>query len=376
MTPQRDNLELMTTVRARRFNGAMLTTAREALFLSQGELAKKLKVSQPLVARWEVETAKPDEEQITQLSRALEIREEFFFIDRPKRLAHLSDYYHRSFTRATRKNVKAIHARCNIIDIQIDRLLTIGEAPKDVIPNFDPRERELNPEKIADLSREAMDIKRGPILDLVSVIEACGAIVIDRNLEIDDMDALCRWVPGLPKLFFLNGAKPPDRTRHSLAHELGHTVMHFGHDTEYKIAEKQANSFAAAFLMPSQDIRRDMHSFLTIADLAAIKRKWRVSMQSAARRAFSIGAIDDRRYKWLCIQMARNGWKKSEPVSIHGETPTAFTNLLRQHLQNDFTKKDLADLLLINEATLENMLIDATSPTYLDNGVRLRVVRD
>ncbi|MDO8625003.1 MAG: helix-turn-helix transcriptional regulator, partial [Candidatus Diapherotrites archaeon] len=134
----RDNLEISTPSSAhqRRFNGAMLATAREALFLSQGELAEKLHLSQPLVARWEVESSQPNEEQIDLLSRELAVRKEFFFVDRPRRLASMSDYYHRAFAKATRRDVKAIHARCAIIDIQIDRLLALGELVEDVIPDI------------------------------------------------------------------------------------------------------------------------------------------------------------------------------------------------------------------------------------------------
>lgn len=376
--PRRDGLDMNATSPARhkRFNGDMLTTAREALFLSQGELANTLGVSQPLVGRWEVESSQPNDSQIDLLSRKLAIRREFFFIDRPRRLASMSDYYHRSFAKASRKAVKAIHARCNIIDIQIDRLLQLGEVRDDLIPDIDPIEDGHTPEQIAALAREAMDVGPGPIPDLVAVIERCGGIVIDRNLEIDDMDALCRWVPELPKLFFLNGAKPPDRIRHSLAHELGHTVMHFGRDLDYKIAEDQANKFAAAFLMPARDIRKDFRGSVTLADLAAIKRKWRVAMQSAAMRALAIGAIDKRQHKWLFVQFSSNGWRKSEPVSIQGETPTTFANLLQQHLDKGVSRSDLASLLLVSEETIGKMLIDAHSPTYYENGVRLRVVRD
>jgi len=376
---QRDNLEITTPASPYlpRFNGAMLTAAREALFLSQEELAGRLGISQPLVGRWEVGSSQPNEAQIGLLSQKLAVRREFFFVDRPRRLASMSDYYHRAFAKATRKNVKAMHARCTIIDIQIDRLLNLGEIQEDKIPDIDPTEDGLNPDKLAALAREEMGIGAGPIPNLVAAIEKCGGIVIDRNLEIPDMDALCRWVPELPKLLFLNGAKPPDRIRHSLAHELGHTIMHFGRDVDHKVAEDQANAFGAAFLMPADQIRRDFRGgSVTLADLAAIKRKWRVAMQSAARRALSIGIIDSQRYKWLFIQMSQNGWRKSEPVSIPGETPSTFTNLLQQHLDKGFSRSDLANLLYVNEDTIDKMLVDAKSPTYQDNGVRLRVVRD
>lgn len=354
----------------------MLTTAREAMFLSQSELAEMLGVSQPLVARWEADDTSPNQEQVSALSHKLRVRSEFFFVDRPRRLANMAEYYHRALAKASRKDVKAIHARCNILDIQIDRLLQITEVLDNRIPDFDPESPGFDAETIADLARQEMGIGPGPIRNLVGAIESCGGVIIDYDLTIPEVDALCRWVPAMPKLFFINGAKPADRIRWSLAHELGHTIMHFGRDLDQKTAEDQANKFAAAFLMPAKDIRGDFRRPVNLPDLAAIKRKWRVSMQAAAKRAESIGVIDKQRLQWLFVQMSRNGWRKSEPVSIAGETPTAFTNLLQQAIDKGFTKKDLADWLFVFEDTIDTMLIDARSPSYQDSGVRLRVVRD
>lgn len=226
------------------------------------------------------------------------------------------------------------------------------------------------------MARTAMGIGPGPILNLIEEIERCGAIVIDRQLEVDGVDALCRWVPEMPKLFFLNGAKPADRIRFSLAHELGHTVMHFGRDYDPKVAEDHADAFASAFLMPAADIRGDFRDGIRLADLAAIKRKWRVSMQAAARRAHSLGIIDARRYQSLCIQMSRKGWRKAEPVVIDGESPTTFVWLLKTHLDLEYSRADLAKLLLVSEETLERMIADADAPTFHEQGVRLRLLRD
>lgn len=380
MPSQNDNLKSVSASQhaspGARFNGAMLTTAREAKFLSQGELAEMLGVSQPLVARWEADNSSPNQEQVSSLSQKLGVRSELFFVDRPRRLASMSEYYHRALAKASRKDVKAIQARCSILDIQIDRLLQITDNSEDNIPDYDPESPGFDPETIADLARKDMGIGPGPIRNLVGAIESCGGIIIDYDLTIPEVDALCRWVPAMPKLFFINGTKPADRIRWSLAHELGHTIMHFGRDLDQKTAEDQANKFAAAFLMPAKDIRGDFRRPVNLPDLAAIKRKWRISMQAAARRAESIGFIDKQRLQWLFVQMSRNGWRKSEPVPIAGETPTAFTNLLHQAIDKGFTKRDLADWLFVFEDSIDKMLIDAQSPSYQDSGVRLRVVRN
>lgn len=358
-----------------RFNPDMLITAREARFLTQSKLANEMNISQPLVGKWEAGISAPNQDQVALLAETLCVQPELFFVDRPRRLASMSDFYHRSLSKARRSDVKAIHARCNIVDLQVDRLLSLSDLPKDRIPDIYPDNHAGDIDKIASMARVAMNIPPGPILNLVDAIEGCGAIIIDRDLEVDDVEALCRWVPELPKLFFINGARPADRIRFSLAHELGHTVMHFGRDSDLAIAERQANAFASAFLMPAKDIRRDMRPDMVLADFAALKRKWRVSIQSLVKRANSLEAIDKTRYESLFVQISRNGWRKTEPIAIDGETPKVFARLLNKHIEAGYSRSDLAKLLFVSERDIDEMLTDESSPTWGEDGTRMRLAR-
>lgn len=358
-----------------RFNAVMLSTAREARSLSQTAVSEKLHVSQALVSKWEQGLAFPDGSQIDALSELLRVQRNFFFVDRSRVLASMSDFYHRALAKALRSDLKTIHARCSIMDLQVDRLLGLAELPEDRFPDIDPDNHMGDVERIALMSRTRMGVEPGPIKNLVALIESCGGIVIDRDLEVDDVEALCRWVPGLPKLFFVNGGRPADRIRFSLAHELGHTIMHFGRDCDPKLAEDQANGFASAFLMPAQEIKRDLKWSLTLTDLATLKRKWRVSMQAIARRAWALKVIDDARYKSLCIQISRNGWKKSEPVGVDGESPRAFLQLVRAHELAGYSVRDLSELLFVSDEDVLNLLASACAPNWETDGVRLRLVR-
>lgn len=358
----------------KRFNPAMLATARQAQSMSQADVAEELAISQALVGKWEAGLSEPDDQQVDSLANVLRIQPEFFFVDRGRRLASMSDFYHRALSTASRTDVKAIHARCSIIDIQVDRLLEVVEMPKDKIPaNIELRESD-DYEAIALRTREAMGIGSGPIQNLVKAIEDCGGIVIDRKLEVDDVDALCRWVPELPKLFFINGARPADRIRFSLAHELGHTILHFNKDEKPKDAEDQANGFASAFLLPAKELRRDIIGHLSLSDLATLKRKWRVSMQAIAMRAHDLGIINDDRFRSILIQMSRKGWRKVEPVEIDGETPRHFAYLLHANLQK-YSREELAKMLFVTPKDIEDMIADCDSPKWEDHGVRLRLVR-
>jgi Zn-dependent peptidase ImmA (M78 family) len=358
-----------------RFNPVMLTIVRESRSLSQHGLSAKLHFSQALVSKWEAGLAVPDERQVDALAHTLEVQRTIFFVDRPRRLASMSDFYHRALAKARRTDLKAIHARCSIFDLQVDRLLDLAALPEDRIPDIDPDNHAGNAERIALMARTGMGAPDGPIGNLVELIESAGGIVIDRDFEVDDVEALCRWVPELPKLFFINGSRPPDRMRFSLAHELGHTVMHFGRDFDPTVAEEQANNFAAAFLLPARELKADLRYPVTLADLASLKRKWRVSMAAIARRARALNVIDDTRYRSICIDMSRNGWRKTEPVAIGAESPKLFGQMIYAHLKVGYTVAELTELLFVSEADIQRIIADVDAPTWGRDGVRLRLAQ-
>jgi Zn-dependent peptidase ImmA (M78 family)/transcriptional regulator with XRE-family HTH domain len=368
-------------IRAGEFNPAMLTTAREAKKLSQAELASAMNVTQPLINQWEAigvpgaPVKRPGPDQVNQLAGLLQVHPSLFYVTRPTRLANLSEFYHRALAKAKRLDVKAAHARCSLIDLQVDRLLELCPPAEDRIPDIDPDNHAGDIEKVAVWTRARMGIPPGPIDNLVDRIEACGGIVIDHDLDIDNVDALCRWVPGLPKLFFLNGARPGDRTRLTLAHELGHTVMHFNRDVDPDLAEEQAKRFSAAFMLPETEVRRDFGVKLDIPRLVALKRKWRVSMQALAYRAHQIGCIDKTRYTSIFQQLSRQGWRKTEPEGFASESPRAFKRFLRAHLDVGYSKEQLAEMLFVSRERLDDLLIDSMSPDWQDSGVRMRIAR-
>lgn len=66
------------------------------------------------------------------------------------------------------------------------------------------------------------------------------------------MDGVTMHAPDTLPCIFLNRSQPADRLRFSLAHELGHLIMHRVPTLQM---EEEANAFAAAFLAPAKDIR-------------------------------------------------------------------------------------------------------------------------
>ena len=99
----------------------------------------------------------------------------------------------------------------------------------------------------------------------------------------------------------------PERTRFTIAHEIGHLFLHCGyivdqekweatddvyHEGEYE-KEIQANEFASALLMPKNRFRAyiEDHSEGNKVDMASVARSFHVSIASAISRAKKLKII-------------------------------------------------------------------------------------
>ena len=130
---------------------------------------------------------------------------------------------------------------------------------------------------------------------------------------------------GLPPLFFMNRDVPGDRFRFSLAHELGHMILHSIPDDETKI-EDQAHRFAAAFLMPSAEIKPYLVA-PKLSSLARVKAFWKVSIKALIKRAHDLHLITDNQYRWLNVQYSK-AFKTGEPIPVERERPSRLREMV------------------------------------------------
>ena len=138
--------------------------------------------------------------------------------------------------------------------------------------------------------------------------------------------------------------------RFTLAHELGHLVMH-----RFPTAtmEDEANQFASAFLMPAGDAASAFQGRrVTLELLAALKPEWKVSMQALLMRAKALGYIDHNQSRYLWQQMGVKGWRLSEPAELdfEHEKPTVLRSIINAHLGAlGYTLGDLCSLIPVHE---------------------------
>jgi Zn-dependent peptidase ImmA (M78 family) len=80
-----------------------------------------------------------------------------------------------------------------------------------------------------------------------------------------------------------------------------------------KITEQQANEFAAAFLMPAEDIGPELPTQLDWPTLLRLKAKWHVSLAALLVRAKTLGIMSEHVYAQAWKAMSARGWRKVEP---------------------------------------------------------------
>ena len=224
-----------------------------------------------------------------------------------------------------------------------------------------------DPEAIAAIVRNKWGVPRGPINNLVNLVESVGVVILLVEFNDDNIDG--EVIPdedGLP-VIYINKNMSADRIRFTLAHELGHLIMH---SKDYivpgEVAEKEANFFAAEFLMPSDDIRYQLDESLNLSRLADLKRHWKTSMVSIVMTASRIGAISDKKQKSLFAQLYGKGYKMKEPeLGLQPENPTIVKQIFNIYFdQLNYSIEDLTELVPLDRKELRSIIDTYSNKTF------------
>jgi Zn-dependent peptidase ImmA (M78 family)/transcriptional regulator with XRE-family HTH domain len=156
-----------------------------------------------------------------------------------------------------------------------------------------------------------------PLKNLMNKLERAGVSILMLPDEIERLDSFSTWVDGVKPVIVLSPEKPGDRQRMSLAHELGHLVLHRSIRGNLEGVEKEAFQFAAELLMPEDAMRREMTPPVTLSALAELKLRWGVAMQALLYRARELEIITPHIYKHLIIQQTKNWGRKVEPQATY-----------------------------------------------------------
>jgi Zn-dependent peptidase ImmA (M78 family)/transcriptional regulator with XRE-family HTH domain len=340
-----------------KFNGSMLGLARQWRRMSQADLVEAIsnRCSQGTLSKIEHGRIQPDNGLVEAFSDALRVRRNFFFD--PAYVREPAVSYHRKRQALSATDLQSIQAEAEIYRLNLRKCFGAVEIERTLppVPAIDPDQYGRNMDEIAAAVRQRWKFPRGPVLDVTRAVEDAGIVIIRHDFGTPLVDGFSQHASdGLPPLIFINSQQPKDRLRFSLVHEIGHLVMH---QTPHPQQEIEANQFSAAVLMPSSEIIHDFDQ-PSIRKFQELKAYWGVSMHALVYRAWQLGALDDRRYKYFLIEMSKRGWRKMEPLEpIHlKEEPSTLRHIIEAHLDDlGYTTEEIADLFGLDDRDLRSL---------------------
>lgn len=322
-------------------NPRMITVARESRCMSQSKLASLTGIPQGTLSKVENGVAELSPDRLQAIANVLGYPVELFDWPDPIFGFGSAAFHHRKQQSLSQTTLKQVQAKLNLLVGRIRRLEEgIEIAAPFTFPVLDIDEHG-SPEEIARKVRAYWMLPIGPVHDIIAVIEAAGGIVLRRDLGSPRITAISIRppIPGARPTFLLNEGFSADRDRFTLAHEIGHLIMH---ELPRETAEREADRFASEFLMPASEIRPQLVN-IDLAKAATLKRYWKTSMASIIRRARDLNVITEQRYKSLVVQMSQRGFTRSEPVDIPREKETVVDQIISIHLnKHRYTTSELA----------------------------------
>ena len=323
------------------FNPVRLSTARKRRQFTKKALAEKASVSQLTLTRLEKgDTSEPSAETIAALASALGYPEQFFYLDDCEELSTEAVSF-RSLSSLTSRQRDAALASGSIAFLLDDWISEKLNLPMQDLLDL----RDESPQAAAAALRKHWGIGSKPIPHLLKLLEAKGVRVFSLSEKNKNVDAFSCW-RGVTPYIFLNTFKSSERSRFDAAHELGHLVLHLHGASAGRDVEKEADQFAAAFLMPQGDVIGNLRRPITINQLIEAKTRWGVSLAALARNAYEAGLISDWNYRDFCKTISAMGYRTREPNSRPREESVlwkkVFESLWRDRLSKDHVAKQLA----------------------------------
>ena len=316
------------------FKGGRLAQARDARSLTQVALARLIRCSSSSISRWEGGEQSPEPKALAALATELEVPVAFFL--RSIRDGESAPMFFHSMTKATQSLRRRTGARlrwAQEIALGLQEWVDLPQVNVPFMPGVTDyrniRERDI--EAMAAECRAVWNLGRGPITDVLLVLENAGVVVVKEEVGSLRMEGLSNWATADSRPYVLI-ARDKDNcvwSRMEAAHQLGHLVLHRDVDArilrniaDRREMERQAFDFAGAFLMPAESFAAEV-SAPTLNAFLALKERWKTSVAAMIRRCSGLGILNEEYERRLWKHYGSRGWRKSEPLDeqLDAENP-------------------------------------------------------
>lgn len=299
------------------YNNETLKLYREYIGLSQKKFADFLGISQTVISKIEKGLRPLDEDIVNNLSSFVNKK---FFLQKIENL-NLKIYYRQSSSTA-KSTTDLFESRLTLMANHISHFLEEIEAPENKIPSIDLNDFGLNPEALALEIRHLFGLGISPINDIVELLESKGVFIhfFDYPFvtpENKTLDGVSFYIKGCP-VILINNKIQNARKVFTIAHELGHLIMHLNFIVEsIRDEEAEANKFASEFIAPKRALNGEF-SRLTLEKLFMLKAYWKMSIGALLYKAKQMTLSPDQYRRWVTQLSA---YRKNEPHDIDLSTP-------------------------------------------------------
>lgn len=320
--------------------GERLLRLRLGAGIGQLELADRASVAAGMISMVERGHAMLDPRSLAAVAEVLDVSPEYLgrgqaeFVVTTPQLRAYADASQKVVDRFRSDSVTAIEA------VRAAHLRLVD----DVLPIFDGDLNDADQiESIAaDVRTLAGLAEAEPVGNSIRAAERLGCVVLPMDSELGRHLGLSLRVDDVPVIRVArtstspDDAVPGDRQRFTVAHAIGHLVLHAGRGApksadEASRREREAHRFASAFLAPGDAVLHDLEEHggrVTLTTLARLKEKWGFSIKAFVVRFRQLGVIDDAQARSLYKQISARKWNKSEPVVVGNESAVWFAKVV------------------------------------------------
>ena len=357
--------------------GKRLKIARAAAGLSLRGLSDKIGnlVSAQAISYYERDENTPGSEVLLALAAALDVSLDYLTGIQDMTIESI-DFRKKKITR--KREVARVEAT---VLHDLERYLTIEHILG--LPGLDwdkPREAPYpvannlwEADRAAHLLRNAWSLGLDPIPNLTGLLEERGIKVlsIDLTNNIAGLTARVRQAnEEVVSVMVVNGQECGERQRFTIAHELGHLMLHVAPAID---EEKAAHRFAGAFLMPAEmiwtAIGKHRHS-IGYGELFALKNLFGVSVQALTYRCKDLDIFNDTLFRKLFRDFSRRGWRSppyEESFPLQSEKPQRFERLCFRALsENAVSECKAAELMGISVHELNHQIAEPPASVAID----------
>lgn len=339
-----------------RFEPARLTQARVHLGMAKTDLAGAVGVSAAAIGQYEAGVNSPRPEVLNRLAQVLKARQDFFYVGRPlARIDTMNAHFRslRSVRVGDRQKALATATLMWELTFALERYVKLPEV------NLPTVRYGTAPADAAVILRRQWDLPDGPVKHLVATAESHGIVVAVRPIrEIDAVDAFSVIIVDRPVIITTpRRSENVFRHRFSIAHEIGHLLLHEEAGEPSVAIEKEADEFAAAFLTPATSMDAALPPRLDLAALDRLGRTWGVSPQSLVRRMVERGRTTESSARRAYQRLAVISDPSADPTSVYpGEVPMLLQKAAELAADHGVGIPTLAEVLKLSPAQVRNLL--------------------